>query len=338
MPSLRDLGEAEVLRRLEAERGAASGVALGPGDDGAVLEPTPGAQLVATTDAFVEGVHYLLDWSKPGERGARLVAANLSDLAAMAAIPRWALLSMGARSETSIDSLVEIQRGAQSALGRFGAGIVGGNLTSVVGAEWLSLTLLGEVTIGRALTRSGAAPDHLLAVTGSPGRAGAGWRLARRLAERARTSDWRPLVEAWLEPEARVTLALELSQTGGVSAAIDISDGFAAALSQLCQASGVGAEVSEATWPVDTHLDRASIELGVELEALRFGASDDYELVLAIDPSRRAACEAVATKLGAPLGFVGRFTEDRALTVMSASGAFHPLAARGYDAFGNPVA
>ena len=337
MPALRDLGEIEVLRRLIADRAAAPGVVVGAGDDAAVLEPTPGMQLVATTDAFVEAAHYLPAWSTPERVGWRLAAATLSDLAAMAAAPRWALLSIGARPETKVEALVELQRGVQTCLGRTGASIVGGNLTAVSGAEWFSLTLLGEAATGRAWLRGGARPGDLIAVTGFPGRAGAGLALARRLGARARTPEWQPLLDAWLAPEPRVALALEMARSGAVNAAIDISDGLAGDLAHLCESSVVGAELSAAEWPEDPDLARAARSLGAEPEALQLGPSDDYELVLAVDPARRAACEAVASALAVPLAFVGRFTATRGeLAMREASGETRALEARGYDAFGSP--
>ena len=99
MARLREVGELEALRRLIRDRAAGPGVIVGPGDDAAVLRPTPGVDLVATTDALVAGRHYLAEWITPEELGARLAAANLSDLAAMAATPRWALLETGVGAE-----------------------------------------------------------------------------------------------------------------------------------------------------------------------------------------------------------------------------------------------
>src|SRR5438477_7660909 len=148
VPRLRDVGEVEVVRRLTADRARGPGVALGPGDDAAVLEPEAGRQLVVTTDAFVEGRHFLPSWGAPADWGARLAAANLSDLAAMAATPRWALLSMGLRAEHELESLLELQAGLVRALGGHGAVLVGGNVVAVEGAEWFDLTLLGEVKTG----------------------------------------------------------------------------------------------------------------------------------------------------------------------------------------------
>ena len=122
MTRLGEAGEFGTLARLIRERIEHPGVIVGPGDDAAVLRPSPGMDLVATTDALVEGRHYLPDWITPAELGARLAAANLSDLAAMAAQPRWALLSIAARADHEVEALESLERGLERTLadaGRF---------------------------------------------------------------------------------------------------------------------------------------------------------------------------------------------------------------------------
>jgi thiamine-monophosphate kinase len=340
--TLRELGEQETIRLLT--RGAArADVVVGPGDDAAVLRSDPGEDLVATTDALVEGRHFLPAWLTPAERGARLATANLSDLAAMAARPRWALLAIGARGEHEVESLLEFQNGLAAALAPEGAVVVGGNLTAVRSEEWWSLTLLGSAARGRTWTRAGARPGHLLAVTGRPGRAAAGLALARA-AESARPDGaagpaaddeaWRPLLDAWLRPRARVSFALALSPANAVTAAIDISDGLAGDLARLCEPGGVGCDVQAAVLPEDPLLERAAATLGLPVTELRFGPSDDYELLLAIDPMKRHAAERAARETGTPFAFAGRFTDRRGeLSLVSADGARQPLSPRGFDHF-----
>jgi thiamine-monophosphate kinase len=334
MPTLRELGEFEALRRLAATRRERPTVIVGPGDDAAVLRPAPGCDLVATTDAFVEGRHWLAEWFTPSALGARLAVANLSDLAAMAATPRWALLSIGVREDHAIEPLVELQRAIEETLGREEAGIVGGNLTAVEGAEWLNLTLLGETAMGRAWTRFGARPGDLLAVSGHPGRAGAGVLLARALGEKARAPEWQPLIDAWMAPASRGPLARALAVTGGVMAAIDVSDGLAGDLAHLCEASGVGAEIDTAALAEDAALARAAAALKVKPLDLALGPSDDYELLLAIDPSSRAECERIAHDAGVPLRAIGTFTDAPGTLVgVGSRGARAALEPRGFDHF-----
>ena len=329
MPRLRDVGEIEALRRLIAARGAARGVVVGPGDDAAVLAPTAGWELVVTTDAMVEGRHFLPGWLPPAGRGARLATANLSDLAAMAAEPRWALLSIGLRGEHELESLLEFQRGVAETLAGPGAAIVGGNLTAVEGPEWYDLTLIGEVPSGAAWTRAGARPGDAIAVTGFPGRAAAGLALVGRLGEAAHAAEWLPLVEAWTAPRARTSLARALAATGAVHAAIDLSDGLAGDLDHLCEASGVGAVVDMGALPSDPLIERAAATLGVAAAELRSGPSDDYELILALDPGRRAEVEEVARGARVPLAFVGQVVGGAGVSW----GGAPPRRAAGFDHF-----
>src|SRR5439155_5571043 len=159
---------------------AGTGVVLGSGVDAAVVSPEPNRDLVVTTDAFVEGRHWRPGLIEPGALGARLAAANLSDLAAMAAEPRWGLVSAGVRPDHDLDGLLALDGGIARGLAAHRASLVGGNFAAVEGAEWISLTVLGSCAKGRAWTRAGASGGDLVAVTGGPGRAAAGLRLLER--------------------------------------------------------------------------------------------------------------------------------------------------------------
>jgi thiamine-monophosphate kinase len=351
MPTLREVGEIEALRRLIAGGRAREGsavpagdaragdaaegaVVLGAGDDAAVLRPRDGHDLVATTDALVENVHYLSDWLGAEALGARLATVNLSDLAAMGAAPRWALVSIGARPEREVDDLVALERGIAEALEADGAVIVGGNLTAVAGAEWSSLTLLGETRRGAAWTRHGARAGDWIAVSGFPGRAGAGSRLALAMGEAARAPLWRPLIQAWGAPRSQVPLAMALAAEGAVTAAIDVSDGFAGDLARMCEASGMGATIDEELLPEDRLLEQAARALGVAPEELRFGPSDDYELLVTLAAAGRDACEAAAERLGVPFGVVGVVTETRGrVDLRDSRGEVRPMPRGGYDHF-----
>ena len=337
MPDEKPFGEFELIRRLTADLPTRESVIIGPGDDAAVVRPSEGMDLVITTDSFVAGRHYrpragLIGDEARGhaiEIGMRLALANLSDFAAMAALPRWAVLSIGTSGEDP-EWLERVERSLGLALGQEQVAIVGGNLARADGAEWFSLTLVGEVERGRAWSRKGARPGDLIAVTGTPGLAGIGHA----------------------KGVSRVSAARALAKADAVRAAIDLSDGVHGDLGHLCEASSVGAEV-QSEWPEDELSvfaayrfaldDKAhrrpkqlikSPEIAPLIEAMRFGPSDDYELLLAVDPEKRDVCERVARETDTPLTFVGRFTAERGvMTLRRPDGSVVPLPGRGYDHF-----
>ena len=324
------------------------GVIVGPGDDAAVLRPRDNRDLVATTDAFVEGRHFRRDLLTPAEAGARLAAANLSDLAAMAAEPRWALLSLVVPSAWSLAECLLLQRACARTLAADGAAIVGGNLASGDGAFSATLTLLGDVARDRAWRRAGAKPGDVLAVTGTPGSAAAFLALALWGNPPSRARVPHDVVERVVSPPSRVRVARALAASGGVTAAIDISDGLAADLAHLCAASGVGARIDEASLPGDDPLlaaarvlsahagqERGPLPAGERalLTRLRLGASDDYELLLAIAPAKWSDCERVANDAGVPLTRVGEIVAGDARTLRTSSGDERALDERGWDHF-----
>jgi thiamine-monophosphate kinase len=343
----RNTGEIGLIRRLTGRLRAHAATVIGPGDDAAVVRPRGERDLVITTDAAVDGVHYRRAWARVpgiGARlpliiGARLAAANLSDLAAMGATPRWAVLSAGVTAGGT-RWLERAERALSRALEREGASLVGGNLCRVQGPEWLSLTLIGEVRRGHALRRSGAKRGHWIAVTGFPGRAAAFVALAN-----AGRSD-RSLTAAFASPPSRVAFARAIADARLASAAIDVSDGVAGDLAQLCRASRLSALLVGLAWPADRLLERARLHLasrgarkrrataGAGL-ALRLGPSDDYELILAVPPARRARLERLARDTGTPLAFVGRFTPGAPgrLFMRARDGRRRAFEPQGYDHF-----
>lgn len=344
-------GEFERIREIVATLPKGDGVVVGPGDDAAVLRPRVGRDLAVTTDAFVEGRHWRRGLLDARAIGHRLAAANLSDLAAMAAIPRWALVSVGAPPDADPAELRAIESALAALLATEGAVVVGGNLTATDGPAWLSVTLLGDVARGGHWTRAGARPGDVLAVTGHPGRAAA--TLALALFEEPPSLARAPLglVESFANPPVRVRAAHALAAAGGVTAAIDLSDGLAGDLAHVCAASGVGARLDERLLPADPMLAQAARDLALLLaarpadgapadeaallERFRFAPGDDYELLLAIEPERFDACADAAREAGTPLARIGECTRDAGtLLYRRADGDEAPLPGRGFDHFG----
>ena len=342
MVRARRAGEFARIRAIVASLPHGEGVVLGAGDDAAVLRPRKGHDLVVTTDAFVEGRHWRPGLLAPRAIGRRLAAANLSDLAAMAATPRWALIACAAPAAAPPAPARTIERACAAALAAAGASVVGGNMAATDGPAWWVVTLIGEVERGRHWSRAGARAGDVLAVTGFPGRSAAALAIACASRPVSFASAPRGLAAWYGAPPSRVAAARAMAATGAVRAAIDISDGLAGDLAHLCEASGVGATIEEELLPADPMLAVVAAALPggasgarARMERLRFGPSDDYELLLAVNPKRFDACAAAAQASGATLTSIGRVTGERGrLRLRRLAGAERSLPGRGYDHFG----
>lgn len=336
--------EFERIRALVAGLPHGEGVVIGPGDDAAVLRPRDGADLVVTTDAFVAGRHWRPGLLPLAGVGRRLAAANLSDLAAMGATPRWAVIACGVPAGTAEAETRAIEQACAAALAAEGAAVVGGNLSATDGAAWFAVTLLGEVARGAALTRGGAREGDVLAVTGYPGRAAAVLALALDVEPATLAGVPEALAAAYAAPPCRVRAARAMAAAGGVHAAIDLSDGLAGDLAHLMRASDAGAVLDAGRWPVDAALYAAAARLAQRTQGeaaetiaarLPLEPGDDYELLLAIAPERFDACRAAAAAEGAPLTVIGEvIAASRGLLLRAAAGTEAALVARGFDHFG----
>jgi len=258
--------EFELIRRYFARDAQASDVIVGIGDDGAVLELAPGIQQVQVIDTMVEGVHFPSDMAA-ADVGYRVVAVNLSDIAAMGAKPRWMTLALtlADQDESWVD---QFAAGLFDAAREYDVELIGGDTTSgkVIVA---TVHMTGVVEEGAALLRSGANVGDTVFVTGTVGDAAAGLALLRD-GEREEY-----LQRRLLRPRARVAKGREL--IGQASAAIDLSDGLVGDLRKLLDASGVGAEIDIGRIPMSEAL-RHRFDRDAALEFALTGG-DDYELL-----------------------------------------------------------
>ena len=304
-------------------------VALGIGDDCALLRPRAGWETAISTDLLLEGKHFRLTTASPEDIGWKAAAVNLSDLAAMGAEPVAFFLS-AAFPKDAAPLFGRVLEGLRQCLERFHVPLAGGDL-SCADSWLLAGTVVGEVPAGKALRRDGARPGDLVAVSGHPGLAGRGLRLQEgepapgkdgRLEARCR--------EKIRRPEPRLALGRFLRESGAVTAAMDLSDGLARDLPRLCRASGVSARLQAASL---ARYAESAIALGVP-EILSGG--EDYELLFTVSPSGwdRLRQEAEALPGGLPLGCLGAVGEGPAGTVEVQEGdACAPLPASGFDHF-----
>lgn len=300
--------------------------AIGPGDDCALLRPSPGLELAVTSDMLVVGTHFLLD-TDPQRLGWKTLAVNLSDLAAMGATPRWVTLAL---SLTGVDDdwLAAFARGFFECADRHDVDLIGGDITR--GPLTLCVTALGEVTAGAAIRRNGARAGDDIWVSGQPGRAALG--LADRLGTQHLNASSRDECLAALEqPQPRVALGRAL--TGLASAMIDVSDGLLADLGHVAVASALSAVVEDASlpWPA---LQEACADTAMVRDAMLAGG-DDYELLFCAPKSARAALYALSGTLGLPLTRIGCMRPGHAgeVGVIDAHGGTLPVTRRGYDHF-----
>jgi len=333
METVAEVGEFGLIERLHqviGEEGRPPGLVLGIGDDAALLRPSAGVEWAVTCDVLLEGRHFLPQFLRGAALGRRAIEVNLSDLAAMGAQPRYAFAALGLRGDTAAAEVVDWYRGFTEALRPWGAGLAGGNITRVDGAQFISLTLIGEVALGRALRRDGAHQGDAIMVTGYPGQAAAGLALLRRGGAAAG-----PLVDAHLAPRARVAEARALVAGGLLSAAIDLSDGLPGDLSHLCRASGVGARLWTERLPQSPALRAAGAALGQDPLAWVLGPSDDYELLLTCPQEKAGAVLDWAAEWGkVPLHQIGVLTgEVGRLELVGADGSVRLLDPRGWDHF-----
>lgn len=307
------MDEFELIRRYFARQPDAPPVVTGIGDDGAVLALHANAETVIVIDTLVEGVHFP-SGMRPADIGYRAVAVNLSDLAAMGARPHWMTLALTLH-DADPDWVANFAEGLFEAAAEWNVQLVGGDTTRG-GQCVVTVQMAGEVGTGRALLRSGARPGDTIFVTGTVGDAAAGLQLSV-----GATRD-EFLESRFARPSARVATGLEL---GGIAnAAIDLSDGLAADLCKLLQASGVGAEVDLDKVPLsDALLARHDRE-----QALGFALAggDDYELCFTVAASR------IPGKGFDGATAIGRVTESGGL-VCRAGGIVVPVDDSGYRHF-----
>ena len=342
---------------------------VGIGDDAAVVEPERNRADVLTVDALVEGIHFDRAFVPPDAIGHRALAVNLSDLAAMGAAPRLALLSLALPLTFPITDFDALITGVAALAERSRVHVVGGNLTRSTGPLMIDITLSGTVKARQVLKRGGArAGDHLY-VSGTIGSAAAGLAMLRmkgstptgelsmtRLSTREDTEDTEDktareqveslessvvesaaamgCIERYLRPEPRVRLGLMLSRNRAASACMDLSDGLSDAVCQIAEASGVGARVDADALPIDPCARDVLAAGGADPIAAAITAGDDYELLVAVRPRTRGRLAAAIRHGGVPLTRIGVCTEDRAI-VLCRNGADEPLPRGGYRHFGH---
>lgn len=298
---------------------------IGIGDDAAAWQGDSSIQL-ATTDSLVQDTHFDLNITGWEELGWKAIAVNLSDIAAMGGIPKYALVSLALPGELKIDCVSSLYHGMAQIANQFEIAIAGGNIAASSKAV-ITITVLGSLKDRYALTRSAAIIGDQVAVTGYLGLSAAGLRmLKQKLDFNAETS--RLLRQAHLQPMPRVKEGQILVHQG-VRAAIDISDGLIADLAHICKASQVGARIKENLVPAHPVV-QANFKADCQQLALTGG--EDYELLFTASSQVIAQ---VKQAIPCPVTIIGEITEGMPgqVTVIDAAGESIPWQQAGWEHF-----
>ena len=255
----------------------------GIGDDAAVRDGD-GRDLVLTTDLSVEGVHFSREYMSMEEIGYRSMVSNVSDCAAMGAIPDGALIQL-VIPEQNIDgneAVEALYRGFREACDRWHFPVIGGDLSR--GKQWvIGISLIGRVEEKRTLLRSGMHPGDGIWLTGCPGRSAAGLFCLETLQRKIAEERWPELVAAHLRPIPRVAVGRYFAATDGIHAAMDLSDGISKDCRTMCHESGYGIILSFDSSQVPDAMIQLSRDSGIPWRKWFLHGGEDYELLFAAD-------------------------------------------------------
>ena len=286
-----DLGEFGLIDHLSKEvRFYNSSTVKGIGDDAAVMQ-IGNELLVTTTDTLVEGIHFDLSYMPLKHLGYKLIAVNISDVAAMNAIPKQVTVSLALSNRFSVEALEMLYEGIRMACEAYKVDFVGGDTTASRSGLMISVTALGTTTEDKITYRSGAKENDILCVTGDLGGAFMGLQvLEREKQEFLGNPDMQPklekypyVVERQLKPEARMNVIHELSDLGIVpTSMIDVSDGLASEIFHLCKHSELGAAVYEDKLPIDKQTYETAAEFSMDPNTCALNGGEDYELLFTL--------------------------------------------------------
>lgn len=320
-------GEFERIARIFAPLAEGFPGAFGLTDDAALVTPGAGCELVVTTDTMVAGIHFIGD-EDAGEIAAKLLCVNLSDLAAMGAAPLAYMLNIALPGDIDDTWLEGFSAGLERIQSSFAVALAGGDSVATPGALTLTITAFGEAASGQVLRRSGARVGDAVWVSGTIGDAALGLKALRGELTGLSSEQCDQLIDRYRLPRPRVALGERL--VGLASAAIDVSDGLAADLGHILEASGVGAEIDAACVPLSEPAAAALRNDAGLLEVILTGG-DDYELLFTVAPGGESRVAALSSELSLPLTAIGRINPGGGLTVVAGNGEPMILARRGWE-------
>lgn len=343
---IREIGEFGLIERLARKLPQnGSGVIVGIGDDAAVLRGREGYETVMTTDMLVEGVHFLPETIPYRPLGWKMMAASLSDVAAMGGIPRHAVISLAIPPQLEVEALDDLYEGVADICRRYDTAIVGGDVVKTDDRLVLSVTLLGEVERGRALLRSGAQPGDVVFVSGTVGGSAAGLVFLQRigrdklgqgeiLSHPLTPEEQAALLRFHQRPEPQVRLGRLLALSGQCTSCNDISDGLASELNEIASSSGVCLMIEEASLPLHPAVQKLAQAVGENPLFYALYGGEDYQLVGTARGETFPALAAQAQRKGVVLHAIGQVQSGKGVFLRRAHGGEERLEAKGFNHFG----
>jgi thiamine-monophosphate kinase len=342
-----ELGERALLRHIRSRIPLGPGVVVGVGDDAAAIETR--ALTLVTTDSMVEDIHFRRSWTSPFLLGRKALTINLSDIAAMAGVARYATVSLCLPPDLQAGFVDGLYDGLLERAAETGVSIVGGNLSAANAGIVVDITLFGDGD--RLLCRGGAQPGDLAVVTGTLGAAAAGLRLltdGRRLGTDGEVENGEMLVEptrrfmthclrAQLDPAPPLALGRAVAEHELARAGMDVSDGLSGDLLNMCQESGVSAWIDAEGVPVDPAASGLEREGGRDGFSLALHGGEDYQLLLAVPPDRLDALRDMAVVWNIRLSVVGQFTEGAPGVSLKFGDVLRRLRPRSHEHFKEPT-
>ncbi|OOG78104.1 thiamine-phosphate kinase [Algoriphagus sp. A40] len=335
---IRELGEFGLIDHLNEKVILKNASSLkGIGDDAAVIEAGDHVKVV-TTDLLLEGVHFDLSYAPLTHVGFKAVAVNVSDIAAMNAIPKQITVSIALSNRFSVEAVDDLYAGINAACEHYGVDLVGGDTTASRGGLVISITAIGEAQKDQITYRSGAKVNDILCVTGDLGSALIGLQILEREKQvYLANPDMKPELSKYdvvtgrqLKPDARMDIIHELREMGVVpTCMMDVSDGLASEIFHICKASGVGATIYEDKLPIDKQTFDTAVELNLDPITCVLNGGEDYELLFTIDQKDFAKLEKHPD-----IHFIGHMTKaEEGKFLVTKSGTAVQLKAQGWKHF-----
>lgn len=331
-----DIGEFGLISRLSSADGlAGEGLVCGIGDDAAAVRIPADRLLVATCDAQIEGIHFRKEWVSAEEIGKKAAEVNLSDIASMGGMPRFALVSLALPPKTLVSVVEGLYTGLRTALRPWDAVIIGGNIACLPERLVVDITLLGEVHPAHMMRRDGARVGDLICVTGSLGASTAGLMVLRAPALPVSDRHRMEARTAHCTPQARVAEGQFLSGSRLVTSCVDVSDGLLQDMGHITEKSNVAAVIDTSRVPIAECAEAIAGAAHADPLRLALGGGEDFELLFT---SPQTSAESVIANLeretGTRASIIGRIVRGPPRVTVERKGVPVTVPGAGFDHFG----